>query len=170
MDRRGTPRAYVVRVSTSARAWWNDGRADASRRLTVRLLLLFNRIHVNHLDSALLDERPGDRDLLAHLVLKQFPSRLVVLQASRDVQVALGVEYADRVAGLGAAGRALFLRRTAVSAFEVAPQIDDLAFDGHLLAFQLSARRKCGHHEEQDGYECSTSSYHLNPLEHVRLL
>jgi hypothetical protein len=117
-----------------------------------------DRIDVNHLHAVLPDERAAHRHLFVHPLQEKRLCRLMVLQAGGQVQVALRVEHANRVACLCAGRGARLLRRAAVACFEVAPEVDCLA--GHRdrftcgLAGHDSAGQDHRRREQQGSVSC----------------
>jgi len=81
--------------------------------------------------------RAGDRDVVAHLPDQQGLGGLMVLQAGDDIQIPLGVEDADRIAGLGAGSCARFLGRATITALQIAPHVDDFAVESDALTSRL---------------------------------
>src|SRR6476660_2653218 len=81
----------------------------------------------------------------------------MILQTCCHVQVAVRVENADRIPGPGTRRGALFLVRTTVAAFEVAPEIDDFSAHGRPFTFRLceyGGRRTDQQRRHRDRQQC----------------
>src|SRR6185369_1514776 len=61
----------------------------------------------------------------------------MVLQSRRQMQRAARIDDADEVSSLRTGGGAFFLRRPAITALHVAPEIHGLTLDGDGRAFRL---------------------------------
>src|SRR5450759_3709271 len=97
----------------------------------------FHGLDEQHLCTALGDECPSGGDLFTHLLNEQIARRLVILEASRHVDISFCIDYANRVSSFCTRCGTILLCWTAVAPFHVAPQVDGFSLHSHRRSFGL---------------------------------
>src|SRR5437773_10025922 len=123
-------------------SWSHSYRSASigSSREAFRGLILFDGRNVDDLRAPFFDQCTFDRYGFSHFINEHVFSRLMIFDSHEHIDFVFFGDEADGVAGLCARDGALLMVRSAVSAFEEAPEVNHFAFYFDRLAFGLGER------------------------------